>query len=519
MHRIKQYALTLIYYIDSPLKMKTLLKLSLLSMLIFGITRLSAQIIDSKIDYKSYQTSHFDSTFSKLGQLRSNSRNEDDLLILMEDFEWDTLINNWSLTLEQEYDYDENKFLSEIITTGEAWWGFGVKSKITIENDDWGNDLMFYFEESNASGLQPIRRVTSTFNSAHLVTSSIEERYWLDEKWQTDNVYDNNFNLTETTIKLFDSSIWTNGSRNEYEYDSSNNQTLRLLEIWDSTGWKGKQRDSYSYDMNNNQIQSRQERNDSTGWYNYEQDIREFDVNNNKLEVLRQYWNNTDWENSHITLRSYDQNKNLTEILSQVWADSIWINTSEYLYEYTLDNQLKSSIRKTWSITDSNWKNQVRAFYDYNLSNLLTIQLNERWENNTWQPIQRWLLEYDSNSNLALEIYQSDFLGSGIWINQMKTIYYYQVENNLSNESQKEVLFKVFPNPNPGEFFVDLKEDFSESARISVFNSNGQEIMSDIPLTFGTRQKINLNHFPTGYYILQISAQDSKMTQSVIVTR
>jgi hypothetical protein len=84
---------------------------------------------------------------------------------------------------------------------------------------------------------------------------------------------------------------------------------------------------------------------------------------------------------------------------------------------------------------------------------------------------------------------------------------------NLMNSDQ---LFKVYPNPTPGNFTLELKGDMpSESAHVEIFGILGDRICSkDFKLE--RTQEFSLSDKPVGVYVIHVSSGKTTHTEKII---
>lgn len=78
--------------------------------------------------------------------------------------------------------------------------------------------------------------------------------------------------------------------------------------------------------------------------------------------------------------------------------------------------------------------------------------------------------------------------------------------------------FKVYPNPNKGEFTVKLNNTESKNINIEVYDIRGRSIFkSDYQTENDFNELINLNHAQSGLYILNISNGKRKLSRKIII--
>lgn len=92
-------------------------------------------------------------------------------------------------------------------------------------------------------------------------------------------------------------------------------------------------------------------------------------------------------------------------------------------------------------------------------------------------------------------------------------------DKNTSTDAEtvfnEENYFKIFPNPNNGQFSIDMKW-FNNNASLSIFNLNGVCVYSS-QLQNKSNQKINLSGIEQGIYFLKVNNGKEQLIQKMIV--
>lgn len=86
---------------------------------------------------------------------------------------------------------------------------------------------------------------------------------------------------------------------------------------------------------------------------------------------------------------------------------------------------------------------------------------------------------------------------------------------NLEEDNSKELLsnkFKIYPNPNNGQFVIDL--DNNENVMISIYNIQGQQIHSN--LNASGKVNLNLSRYPQGIYFVKIVSGNNAIVERII---
>ncbi|MEX2593746.1 MAG: T9SS type A sorting domain-containing protein [Anditalea sp.] len=88
------------------------------------------------------------------------------------------------------------------------------------------------------------------------------------------------------------------------------------------------------------------------------------------------------------------------------------------------------------------------------------------------------------------------------------------IDGNLPGERKPQM--KIYPNPTPGPLAIIS----SASGKISLFNTLGQKIMSDIPIDPNIPLEIHTQHVSSGIYFVQlISSSGRRITKKMIVNK
>ena len=83
-------------------------------------------------------------------------------------------------------------------------------------------------------------------------------------------------------------------------------------------------------------------------------------------------------------------------------------------------------------------------------------------------------------------------------------------------ELEKPSKFKLFPNPNNGEFFIEFNNPKHLSASISIYNLSGQRVFETT--TRDSNLNLNASNLTAGIYLIRIIA-DKTYTQKMVVNK
>ena len=89
----------------------------------------------------------------------------------------------------------------------------------------------------------------------------------------------------------------------------------------------------------------------------------------------------------------------------------------------------------------------------------------------------------------------------------------------VSVERISENELNITPNPNNGNFNLEINSNFTGLAKITIVDINGQEVFSkDLNLTQNRFvETINLNNAAKGVYLLKIKTESGEVSSKFIV--
>lgn len=79
---------------------------------------------------------------------------------------------------------------------------------------------------------------------------------------------------------------------------------------------------------------------------------------------------------------------------------------------------------------------------------------------------------------------------------------------------------KVYPNPNDGNFFLEVSHvNAGEHIYVSIYSVNGQKVYSTVDRTASEIFKMNLNliHLSKGFYIIHVQVAQRKITRKLSI--
>jgi hypothetical protein len=91
-------------------------------------------------------------------------------------------------------------------------------------------------------------------------------------------------------------------------------------------------------------------------------------------------------------------------------------------------------------------------------------------------------------------------------------------DNTLGVANISSINIKTYPNPFVNSFNVDINSEEAKNAKISVYNLNGQVLITDnIVSETGTFSKqYNTENFAAGLYIIEISNAKGSLSKTLL---
>ncbi|MCX6267480.1 MAG: T9SS type A sorting domain-containing protein, partial [Bacteroidetes bacterium] len=90
------------------------------------------------------------------------------------------------------------------------------------------------------------------------------------------------------------------------------------------------------------------------------------------------------------------------------------------------------------------------------------------------------------------------------------------VENPGNNSIPDNSFFKIYPNPTPGKFTLELKDNFSAAqVHIEIYGVLGERILSK-EMLIDRKQEFSLIEKPTGVYVVHVTAGLNSETEKII---
>ena len=409
-----------------------------------------------------------------------------------------------------------------------------------------------------------LKKIVSSLKQSQIITQNdIESTLWLvhnftfqkwaSSSWQNDSsqIYDYNqdFLLSETSIRdwisnqwvdqcryLYDydqwqrkvsqkfqvyiSNIWIDSSKKTYEYNYQGLLSTETTYHWNNGGWENQQLISLTYYNNGEPDQDVYQVWENNSWVNSERTVYEYYPNS--IIIRFDIWLFESWINLLRIVANYDSNGLLYEIKIQIWLFG-WENLLRSLYEFDNYLNIKSILNQEWDYDISDWVDYSRITPTYTPENLPKTSLEERWSANSyWINYFLRIYNYDGFQNQIETIGQS-WNGNG-WSNSEREVFDYVVSTedepkSLINDYE---LVGNYPNPfNPTTTIQFHIPEISE-VTLKIYNSIGEEIIDLLEgeMSAGDYKiRWNAEGFNSGIYFYHLKAGNFVETKKMVLIK
>ncbi|MFY0483114.1 reprolysin-like metallopeptidase [Flavobacterium sp. PLA-1-15] len=94
----------------------------------------------------------------------------------------------------------------------------------------------------------------------------------------------------------------------------------------------------------------------------------------------------------------------------------------------------------------------------------------------------------------------------------------FAVDNNLSTDNFGLKNFKLYPNPNSGNFSIEFNSETSSDIKIAIYDIQGRQILDKTYQNTGMfSQNVQLNSVQAGVYLVNINDGDKKETRKIVI--
>ncbi|MBS4034527.1 MAG: T9SS type A sorting domain-containing protein [Ignavibacterium sp.] len=392
---------------------------------------------------------------------------------------------------------------------------------------------------------------------------------WLDFQNEF-NTYDNNFNLIETVVQIFNSIGLENFERMSLTYYLNNTLESKLTQLWDGVEWADESKTVYQYDAQGRYTEVNHLLPDGSGGFaEYVRELYTYESNLKKEFIETQQFNNGTWDNLSFTEAIYFDEERIQEVtnsgwngieyqfndkqtftyssgllienLNLLWTGSEWVNTAKQTYEYDAQERITESLSLSFNESTQGWENVFRMTNTYyGTDSLITIlqsgNINEwenlakvsnmfradgnltgvvsyEWDTTEWLPLAKGDYDYDANGNLKL--YIESVYEDNEWSVFGRAIYTYIPTNttDVNDDVITTVDFKLndnYPNPFNPSTVISWQSSVDSRQTLKVFDILGNEVVTLID-EFRPAGKhsieFNASVLASGIYLYKIESQ------------
>lgn len=404
---------------------------------------------------------------------------------------------------------------------------------------------------------------------------------WLDYESEF-NIYDSNFNLTETISKFFNGTSLENYERIINTYTINGKPETKLVQYWNGSSWEDDSKTIYAYDTQGRISVISHLTPDGIG--GFDDNLRElysYESNPMKETIEAQFFTEGGWENLSLTEANYlDEervqeliisgwdgfnyvlsekfvydytNGMMTETLNLIWSGAEWNEIAMQSYVYDVQDRLTEYVSLSYNDVSQSWENVYKLINTYYGSDsLMTIaqegNVNDwenifktinhfnqdgnselsiiyGWENSSWITEAMGEYEYDENGNpklLVESVYEDDE-----WSVLGRAIYGYIPTNTtgVDDDVITTVEFKLYDNyPNPFNPSTVIRYHLAAESTVSIkiYDITGSEVAELINevQTAGTHNiNFNASGMASGMYIYKLQAGDNVSSKKMILVK
>lgn len=380
-------------------------------------------------------------------------------------------------------------------------------------------------------------------NSKYLVSKPGYTKFyeWIDNSWahQTNSTYTYNekgmlieeeMNIMvpgDTKYKLF----WV--------YDIYDNLIEYTVHHWINKNWEIylSQKIYITYDASGNILEVMSQVFEDNVWINFWKTAYELGDQGEWISYIEYVWEDEAWVNDlkylDIVWHSWS-NFQLESYFAQTW-DNGWVNTDKYFITYNENNYNRICEKydgENWIFhardshtfseseevdlyeiyEDEMWMNNEKYTSTYDEYGSMTRYTNEYWEEEDWviDLDVKYLLTYNSNNDIEIEIVQLWDTSYQLWYNIQKFVNYdFQYFELGVEQNVIEVPIHIYPNPTTNTLSLNFKEEIINEVVVQIFNVEGQKVFEE--KLMGIQNKIDVNVLPKGMYILQLNLNEKNV--------
>ena len=402
------------------------------------------------------------------------------------------------------------------------------------------------------------------FVSAHLISQSVFDEYfgenyilnasnyeeWNDQNWEDQDSSEFYYNekglLIEELKKIFIDNAWEDHERVVYSYDEQDRLILELTNKMTNGTWLSNDRKIYAH-TDSTLIQTNQKWN-SIDWENRVRISNNYDGKGNRIQYSIQNWIDGQWLNERLYDMRYNEQNMEIELVSSDWNEitNEWILLFKTNHEYSEEGYLLAELNFFWNDTewlltgtneytlypDGNIMTEyvfnyydlekdtfLRLEYEYDINNNLESKTLINYQDSVWKNISRQLYQ-TFEAELRIEWINQSW-NNDMWTNNYVHKYYYEPRSTSSVQEFKELLadLSVFPNPSSGIINVDPGFDLDPNARLFVYSTQGQLLLSRTIDSRSGIQTLDLSHLDNSLINLIIQNGQTTISKQVILIK
>lgn len=131
-------------------------------------------------------------------------------------------------------------------------------------------------------------------------------------------------------------------------------------------------------------------------------------------------------------------------------------------------------------------------------------------------PYLIWVILALINSNGLLAQYSTTFNNPWFFYSEPLNLSNLSSENDLGINTHIVNKYTIYPNPNTGKFYFDLKEAKSK-IHVDIYNVWGKKIYESSTLLPLTTNEIDFSLHPKGVYFVKINDGEMSQTEKIII--
>ncbi|MFH1050421.1 MAG: T9SS type A sorting domain-containing protein [bacterium] len=379
-----------------------------------------------------------------------------------------------------------------------------------------------------------------------------------------DYLYDENGRMLSYSGFYLHSGVWDNGYSNTFTYDERGNEIEYFYKYWDDE-WINSERRTRTYNEMDSLLTETYEEWKGNDWVVNNRLTQEFDENGNRISQTYETTNSGALDFDYRYQFTFDEHGWRTSYTHDVW-DGEWITYIKGLYEYNEEGLWIATYTEGYN--NEVWEPLLRVFFEHNSNGDRTKIQQDNRVDNEWKTMYVWDYTYNENFDTLSIVYQQDNYGE--MMNNYRKIYNYDENYNLLNGkydkwvagqwikndysfritdaygnssgfrgSNFDIIyrgstvvnennvhpFSIFcsPNPTTGPLSIDYFLENNENVSLSLFNSQGLEIIKLIDGHYQSsgkrRIEENLENLPSGSYFLNMRTSKKNEIQKIIINK